>query len=105
PWSRPERYTRLAAACRDIETASADNPLASTDPATDPRLRKLDELMWTYLRLLGIEESLEEFLETERREDLPGILNGAEAEAARLAGEIDAPKANGDGAALENKER
>jgi len=65
--SRRERYSRLAAVCRDIETASADNPLASPDPASDPRLRKLDELMWTYLRLLGIEQSLEQFLETERR--------------------------------------
>ena len=103
--SRRERYSRLAAVCRDIETASADNPLASPDPASDPRLRKLDELMWTYLRLLGIEESLEQFLETERREDLPGILKEAEAEAARLTGEVDALKAKGDNGALETKRR
>jgi len=50
--------------CRDIESASAENPMMTSDPATDPRLRKLDELMWTYLRLLSIEESLERFLET-----------------------------------------
>src|SRR6266404_8777608 len=55
---RHGRYTRLAQVCRDIETASADNLLAATDPSTDPRLRKLDELMWTFLRLLGIEQSL-----------------------------------------------
>src|SRR5216110_3261839 len=67
-----------------------DAPLDSPDPATDPRLRKLDELMWTYLRLLGIEESIDQFLETERREDLPTILRDAEAEAARLTGEVDA---------------
>src|SRR2546422_3856892 len=36
---RRERYRRLAAVCHDIETASADNMLASADPATDPRLR------------------------------------------------------------------
>src|SRR6266498_2131265 len=77
----------------------------SSDPVTDPRLRKLDELMWTYLRLLGIEESLEQFLETERREDLPGILKDAEAEAARLTGELDALKAKGDNGALETKRR
>src|SRR5580765_4844748 len=59
---RRERYTRLAQVCRDIETASADNLLASAEPSTDPRLRKLDELMWTFLRLLGIEDSLEQFL-------------------------------------------
>src|SRR6266566_4203828 len=103
--SRRERYSRLAAVCRDIETASADNPLASSDPARDPRLRKLDELMWTYLRLLGIEESLEQFLETERREDLPGILKDAEAEAARLNSEVDALKAKGDNGALETRRR
>ena len=103
--SRRERYSRLAAVCRDIETASADNPLASPDPATDPRLRKLDELMWTYLRLLGIEESLEQFLETERREDLPAILKEAEAEAARLTSEADALKAKGDNSAWETKQR
>jgi hypothetical protein len=103
--SRRERYSRLAAVCRDIETASQDNPLASAGPTTDPRLRKLDELMWTYLRLLGIEESLEQFLETERREDLPGILNDAEAEAARLSSDVDALKAKGDKAALETRQR
>ena len=103
--SRRERYGRLAAVCRDIETAGADSPLASPDPTTDPRLRKLDELMWTYLRLLGIEESIEQFLETERREDLPAILRDAEAEAGRLTGEVDALKAKGDNAALETKQR
>ena len=103
--SRRERYSRLAAVCRDIETASADNPLASPDPASDPRLRKLDELMWTYLRLLGIEESLEQFLETERREDLPGMLKDAESEAARLTGEVDALKAKGNNGSLETRQR
>jgi len=55
--------------------------------------------------LLGIEESLEQFLETERREDLPGILKDAESEAARLTAEIDALKATGDGTGLETKQR
>src|SRR5437016_8307592 len=48
---RRERYRRLAQVCNDIETATADNLMASPDATTDPRLRKLDELMWTYLRL------------------------------------------------------
>src|SRR5258708_16499631 len=86
----PERrtgYMRLGQVGRDIEAASADNLLASADPATDPRLRKLDDLMWTFLRLLGIEESLDQFLDTERREDVPAILKAAEAEAAALSSE------------------
>ena len=102
---RREQYGRLAGVCRDIESASADNPLASADPATDPRLRKLDELMWTYLRLLGIEQSLETFLETERRENVPELLLEAEAEIARLTVELDALKSAGPTPALENKQR
>jgi len=102
---RRERYARLAQVCRDIETATADNLLASPDPSTDPRLRKLDELMWTYLRLLGIEQSLEQFLETERGENVPAVLKDAETEAARLKAEIDALKAKGGDATLETRQR
>jgi hypothetical protein len=102
---RRESYNRLAAVCHDIETASADNLLASADPATDPRLRKLDELMWTYLRLLGIQESLEQFLETERSEDLPAVVKQAEAEATRLNTEVEALKAKGNTQALDTKQR
>jgi hypothetical protein len=103
--SRRERYHRLAAVCRDIETAGADDPMASAEANTDPRLRKLDELMWTYLRLLGIEESLEKFLESERREDLPNVLKEAEAEAGRLTGELETLKSKGNAAGLETKQR
>jgi hypothetical protein len=102
---RRERYNRLAQVCRDIETASADNLLASPDPNTDPRLRKLDELMWTFLRLLGIEQSLEQFLECERRENVQALLKDAEAEAARLNSEMEALKAKGGDATLETKQR
>src|SRR5437867_5423009 len=35
---RRDRYRRLVQVCHDIETASADNLLASADPTTDPRL-------------------------------------------------------------------
>ena len=102
---RRERYNALARVCHDIETASADNPLASADPATDPRLRKLDDLMWTSLRLLGIEESLRQFLETERTENVPALLQDAEAEAARLNAEFEALKAKGGGPGIETKQR
>jgi hypothetical protein len=102
---RRECYSRLAAVCQDIETASADNLLASADPSTDPRLRKLDELMWTYLRLLGIQESLERFLDTERSENVPALVKDAEAEAARLNAEVETLKTKGNGAALDTKQR
>ena len=102
---RRDCYTRLAAVCNDIETASADNLLASADPTTDPRLRKLDELMWTYLRLLSIQESLEQFLETERSENLPALLKDAEVEAGRLNTEVDALKAKGNSDLVDTKQR
>ena len=102
--SRCERYGALAEVCRNIEAASADSPLAAADPATDPRLRKLDELMWTFLRLLSIEESLERFLETERREELPRVVKEAEQEAARLSAQVDELKAKGE-AGFEAKQR
>jgi hypothetical protein len=103
--NRRERYRRLSQVCRDIETASADSALASAESSADPRLRKLDELMWTFLRLLGIEESLERFLDTERREDVPSMLKDAEAEAARLTKEVDALKDKGDTGAFETRQR
>lgn len=105
PPERRERYGRLAQVCRDIETATSDNLLASADSATDPRLRKLDELMWTYLRLLGIEDSLERFLETEQRENVPALVQDAQAEATRLSSELDALKAKGGDPTLETKQR
>lgn len=103
--SRRERYRCLAEVCRDIESAGADNPLTVASATGDPRLRKLDELMWTFLRLLGIEESLERFLETERREDLPKLVTDAEAEIKRLTSQAEEQKAKGPDPALETKQR
>jgi hypothetical protein len=103
--TRRDRYSRLAEVCRDIESAGADGPLTTASPAGDPRLRKLDELMWTFLRLLGIEESLERFLETERRDELPSLVKDAEAEAARLNSEVEALKAKGPSPVFETRQR
>lgn len=102
---RRGRYHALSEVCRSIEAASQESPLGQVPGQADPRLRKLDELMWTFLRLLTIEESLERFLETERREDLPGVLKTAEQEVNDLNGEIEAQKARGPGANLEGRQR
>jgi hypothetical protein len=102
---RRERYSRLTQVCRDIENASADSPLASPNAASDPRLKKLDELMWTYLRLLGIEESLQRFLETEQNDNLPALLSDAQAEATRLNAELEALKDKGDTGTFETRQR
>jgi len=89
------KYRALSSVCRDIESASAENSLAPDEPAEDPRLRKLDELMWSYLRMLTIDESLQRFLETERRDDVPGLLKEAEAEVRDLTAEFEVSKARG----------
>lgn len=92
---RRSNYQNLAAVCRDITSASAENSAPSSDLALslETRLRKLDELLWTYLRLLTIAQSLEVFLETERREKLPEVAAEAEQEIAELEAELaDAPK-------------
>lgn len=100
---RRRRYMELAVVCRGIETATTENSLGGG--GDDPRLRKLDELMWTYLRLLSIEESLERYLEAERQEDVPGLLRGAEDELARLQKEVDELKAQGAAGAVESRQR
>jgi hypothetical protein len=98
-----ERYHLLAKVCRDIEKAASENELGSEFSLTsDTRLRKIDELMWMYLRLLSMQQSLQTFLETERHEDLAGSLADAEAETRTLEAEV---KALGDSAASDNKQR
>jgi hypothetical protein len=61
--------------------------------------------MWTYLRLLGIERSLEQFLETERRENVPAVLQDAEVEAKRLSAEVESLKTKPGDPTLETKQR
>ena len=95
---RRDRYFTLTTVCHDIERAAAETP-------DDPRLRKLEELMWTYLRLLTIEESLEQFLETEAREDVPKLLAAAREEVERLRAEVAAQKAKGARSSLDARER
>jgi len=94
--TRRQRYHTLAAVCRDIERATAEDP-------DDVRVRKLEELMWTFLRLLTIDQSLDEFLESEAREDVPRLLADAEQEVASLTHELAALRAAG--ADVQAKER
>jgi hypothetical protein len=100
---RRKRYMELAGVCRGIEAATTESSLGGG--ADDPRLRKLDELMWTYLRLLSIEESLERYLEAEQKEDVPGLLRGAEDELERLQREVDELRAQGATGAVESRQR
>lgn len=103
---RRTRHTQLVAVCRDIESASADAQSASAGLDLDTRRRKLDELTWTYLRMLTIEQSLEVYLETERREQVPALVSSLEAETPALAAEVDSlKKITPRPATLDGKER
>ena len=91
-----ERYHALGQVCRSIERATLDNEsISARNLSSDARLRKLDELMWMYLRLLSTQHALEIFLESENREDLPGAVAEAEAELAAMETELDALKSGG----------
>ena len=92
---RRRRYQVLGAVCRDISAASAEAGSGELALSLDTRLRKLDELIWTYLRLLTIEQSLETYLETERREQLAATTTAAEEEVAALDAELSAAPAPG----------
>lgn len=94
--TRRQRYTMLSGVCHEIEQATSEG-------SDDPRVRKLEELMWTYLRLLTIEQSLAQFLETETRENLPAQLEAAQADVARRTAELTALRSTG--ASLEAQER
>lgn len=82
--SRRQRYTALATVCEQIEQ--------SIGRPDDPRVRKLEELMWTFVRLLSTDQMLERFLELESRENVPKLVEAAEAEVARLEAENDPGK-------------
>ena len=97
-----ERYHLLARVCRDIEKAAADVGESELSISADTRLRKIDELMWMYLRLLSIQQSLQTFLETERNEDLAACVVDAEEETRALEAEISSMASS---AASDNKQR
>lgn len=90
--ARRDRYFALAKVCQEIGVGASED---------DPRVRKIEELMWTFLRLLTMEQSLDQFLETEIRDDVPKRLETAREEVERLRAEV----AKLDGAAREAKER
>jgi len=92
---RLRRYTDVAHVCQDIEKATQDGGAPAGNEA-DPRLRKLDELMWTFLRLLVMEGSLESFLATESEEQLPADVETSKTEIANLEAEIKAATARGE---------
>jgi hypothetical protein len=101
---RRTRYTQLVAVCRDIESSAESQ--APGDLDLQSRRSKLDELAWTYLRMLAVEQSLEVYLETERKEQIPALVRTLEAEIQAVTAEVDAmKKTTPRPAALDGKER
>ncbi len=89
--ARRRKYDDLVAVCRSIETASAESQ-AGEGLDLDTRRRKLDELTWTFLRMLAVEQSLEVYLETERKEQIPESIRSLDSEVKTLTAEIAALK-------------
>jgi outer membrane murein-binding lipoprotein Lpp len=85
--ARRARHQQLLAVCREIEVASGE-AVAAADGGT--RRQKLDELAWTFLRMLAIEQTLDVYLETERKEQVPAHVRSLEAETHALGLELEA---------------
>jgi hypothetical protein len=75
-------YGKFVETCRNIAIGQ------------DPRAAKLEEMQWTFLRLLGMEQTLEVFLEGERRDGVPILLSEAEDEVTALEKEIEQLRAS-----------
>ena len=88
---RRERYATLVEVCRDIEEGAGRQSDAGT--TGDSRMRKLDELMWTFLRLLAFEQSLRKYVAIEVQENLPQERKYAESDLAGLKQELAEKKA------------
>jgi hypothetical protein len=102
---RRRRYQALVQVCAEISAASADAGSGELALSLETRLRKLDELLWTYLRLLTIEQSLDAYLETERRDNLASNLKTAEEEVDALESELAAGAGGGTDPARETRKK
>ena len=101
---RQRRYHDLAAICHDVE--SAIQPDVANDPDRAVRHQKLEEIGWTYLRLLASEQALDRYLTLEKAEHVPEELSALQAETKVLFADVQAMmSANPRPAALDDKQR
>jgi hypothetical protein len=101
---RRQRHQQLAAVCKDIEDASAEGQ-AATGLEVQSGFHKLEELKWTYLRMLTIEQSLDVYLEAERRENVPALAASLEAETQVLAADVERTKGAAPAAGQDTRQR
>jgi len=105
--SRKQQYNELVKVGKDIEKATMDS-VSDQDTAMNTRLIKIDELIWTYLKLLCIEQSLEVFIESERQDNLPTEIKEVEEKISSIGKELDNARKdtkNGSAMVISSKER
>lgn len=100
---RRAKYVEAASMCSEIETETASSEAIGARVAPDARLRKLDELLWTYLRLLRMGQSLVMFLESERKDDIEAQHASVERQVKALVEEIASRKGGGQPTANEER--
>lgn len=86
-----QRYQELSAVCAEIESAGSGESTSNAGPLNNPQLKRLDDLMWTYLKMLTIEDSIVKFLNGEEKEDLKGLLRETELELEAIRTELKGP--------------
>jgi hypothetical protein len=83
-----QAHANLVAICDDIEASAQSQSANRLDLATFHD--KLDEILWTHLRMLTVKQALVAFLAVEGGEKLSDRMNAFDAEARALAGEVEA---------------
>lgn len=72
-----DKYIALSLICKEIEKSTIEQN-GNTDDASNMRLRKLDELMFTYLKLLTIEQTLDVFVQSEKEDSTTDDITSTE---------------------------
>jgi hypothetical protein len=79
-------YEELVGICHEIEASL--HPGGAGDASQLARRQRLEEIAWTYARLLAVEQTLDAYLQTELREQVPAQRAALEIETERLLAEI-----------------
>lgn len=104
--TRQGKYLELSEICKGIERSTMEQ-VGEADAASDDRIRKLEELLYTYLKLLSIEQSLEQFIEVSRDENVAKEIDDAQASVDDVTHDIETMMAKTDAnpATLQAKQR
>ena len=86
--TRQIAYDTLAHIGRDIEKALQRGAGGGAPEELQPQLLQIDRLMWTYLKLLRMDQDQQELIQREQKEDVPGMLREAAADLKELEQEL-----------------